>query len=122
MTWGTFGAVHILSLLASAAIIAILYALLKNKPQKTQIAVLGVLSFAGIAAIIFNLFAWNSPLEYLPLHLCSLAAMVLPFAVFTRSRTLNNLLLLWGLGALMALVINHAQAHFEVFSWTFFFY
>ena len=122
MTWGTFGAVHILSLLASAAIIAILYALLKNKPQKTQIAVLGVLSFAGIAAIIFNLFAWNSPLEYLPLHLCSLAAIVLPFAVFTRSRTLNNLLLLWGLGALMALVINHAQAHFEVFSWTFFFY
>lgn len=122
MTWGTFGAVHILSLLASAAIIAILYALLINKTQKTQIAVLGVLSFAGVAAIIFNLLAWNSPLEYLPLHLCSMTALVLPVAVFTRSRRLNNLLILWGLGALMALVVNHAQAHFEVLSWTFFFY
>lgn len=52
---------------------------------------------------------WGSPYEYLPLHLCSLTALVLPVAVFT---TLGNLLLLWLLGAVMALVVNTAQANF----------
>lgn len=90
--------------------------------DKWQIAILGVLSFAGLGAITFNLVVWHSPLEYLPLHLCSLNAIVLPIAVFTKSKVLNNLLLLWALGALCALVVNTAQAEFEIFSWTFAFY
>ena len=122
MTWGSFGLVHILSLLVSAGIIVGLYFLLKNRSDRVQTIVLGVLSFSGIAAIIFNLVAWGSPLEYLPFHLCSLSAMVLPFAVFTKSKVLNNLLLLWGLGALLALVVNTAQANYEIFSLTFAFY
>jgi len=73
-------------------------------------------------AMVFNLVNWGSPLEYLPLHLCSLNALVLPFAVFTRNKTLGNLLLLWSLGALAAVVVNTAQADFEVFSATFCFY
>lgn len=122
MTWGSFGAVHIASLVLGIGIITGLYFLLKRFSQKTQTIVLGILSFAGIAAIIFNLLMWNSPFEYLPFHLCSLTAMVLPFAVWTRSKVLNNLLLLWGLGAFLALVVNTAQANFEIFSWTFVFY
>ena len=122
MTWGTFGIVHIASLLFAAGMIVGLYFLLKNKSDICQTAVLGILSFAGIAAIIFNLVTWNSPLEYLPFHLCSLTAMVLPFAVFSKNKILNNLLLLWGLGALLALIVNTAQANFEIFSWTFVFY
>jgi uncharacterized membrane protein YwaF len=73
-------------------------------------------------AMIYNLVRWNSPLEYLPFHLCSLNALVLPFAVFTKNKVLNNLLLLWALGAVLALVVNTAQADYEIFSWTFFFY
>ncbi len=122
MTWGTFGTVHIISLAISALIITALYFILKKCSEKVQTAVLGVLSFSGVSAIIFNLLAWNSPLEYLPFHLCSLTAMVLPFAVFTKSKILNNLLLLWGLGAFLALVINNAQASYEIFSFTFAFY
>lgn len=122
MTWGTFTPVHILSLLLAAGAIVGLYFILKNKSRRTQKGVLGVLSFAGIAAIVFNLLAWDSPLEYLPLHLCSLTALVLPLAVWTGSRTLHNLLLLWSLGVPFALVVNTAQADFEIFSWTFFFY
>ena len=49
--------------------------------RKIQTVVLGILSFSGIAAIIFNLVTWGSPYEYLPLHLCSLTAMVLPVVV-----------------------------------------
>lgn len=122
MVWGSFGAVHILSLLLGAGLIVGLYFLLRLFSQRVQTVVLGILSFSGIAAIVFNLVTWGSPYEYLPLHLCSLTAMVLPFAVFTRSKTLCNLLLLWSLGAVMALVVNTAQADFELLSPTFCFY
>lgn len=122
MLWGSFGVVHILSLLIGAGIIVGLYYLLRRFQAKTQILVLGILSFSGIAAIVFNLVTWGSPYEYLPLHLCSLTALVLPVAVFTRSKTLGNLLLLWSLGAVMALVVNTAQANFDILSATFFFY
>ncbi|MBQ7817911.1 MAG: YwaF family protein [Oscillospiraceae bacterium] len=122
MLWGSFGTVHILSLVLGAGLMVGLYFLLRCFSAKIQTIVLGILSFAGIAAIIFNLVTWGSPYEYLPLHLCSLTAMALPFAVFTRSKVLSNLLLLWSLGAVMALVVNTAQANFEILSPTFFFY
>ncbi|MBE6595460.1 MAG: hypothetical protein E7644_06645 [Ruminococcaceae bacterium] len=122
MLWGTFGLTHILSLLLAAGIIIGLYFILKGKSPRTQTLVLGVLSFAGIAAIIFNLVAWDSPLEYLPFRLCSLNALVLPYAVFSRSKAANNLLLLWALGAVFALVVNTAQAEYEILSATFAFY
>ena len=55
MVWGTFTITHILSLLLGAAITIGLYFALKHRTEKTQTIVLGILSFAGIAAIIFNL-------------------------------------------------------------------
>ncbi len=122
MTWGTFSITHIITLVLAAVMNIILYFILKNKNEVVQTAVLFVFSLSGIAAIIFNLVAWGSPLEYLPFHLCSLTAMVLPIAVLTRNKALGNLLLLWSLGALAALVMNQGQAHYEIFSSTFLFY
>lgn len=122
MKWGSFGVVHLSSLAFAAAALVLLYLLLKRITPRGQTIVLGVLSFSGIAAIIFNLVTWGSPLEYLPLHLCSLNAMVLPVAVFTRNKTLNNLLLVWSLGAVAALVVNTAQAEYEMMSDVFCFY
>lgn len=122
MIWGFFSAAHIVSLVLAIGIIAALYFLLRNANDAVKIAVLGPLSFAGIGAIIFNLVVWDSPLEYLPLHLCSLNAMVLPIAVFSRNKIINNLLLLWSLGALVALIINTSTAEAEILSWTFVFY
>ena len=122
MTWGSFSIAHIVSLILAVGIIAALYFVLRKANNTVKIAVLGVLSFSGIAAIIFNLVTWNSPWEYLPFHLCSINAMVLPFAVFSRNKILNNLLLLWSLGALIALVINNAVAETEILGWTFVFY
>lgn len=110
MKWGTFGVVHIASLVFAAAMIVALYFVLKNKSEKVQTIVLGVLSFSGIAAVVYNLLMWGRPLEYLPLHLCSVNAMLLPVAVFSRNKTMNNLLLVWSLGALAALVMNQAVA------------
>ena len=122
MLWGSFSLTHIVTLIIAVLAIFLLYFLLKNCNQKFQIFVLGILSFSGIVAIIFNLTTWGSPLEYLPFHLCSIVALLLPITVFTKSKILGNLLLLWALGALAAIVVNNAQANFEIFSWTFFFY
>jgi uncharacterized membrane protein YwaF len=110
MTWGSFGLVHILSLVAAALMVAALYFILKNRTRKVQTLVLGVLSFSGIAAIIYNLVLWGTPWQYLPLQLCSINALLLPFAVFTRNKTVCNLLLVWSLGALAALVLNTEMA------------
>lgn len=123
MVWGNpFQLVHVITLIIAVLMMTGLYFLLKNKSEKTKIIVLGFLSLSGITAIIFNLVKWNSPLEYLPLHLCSFNALLLPVAVFTKNKILNNLLLLWSLGALFAIVVNSSQANFEIFSSTFAFY
>ncbi len=122
MAWGTFGTVHILSLIFAIALNVALYFILKHCPKKVQIAVLGILSFSGIAAIIFNLVMWDSPLEYLPFHLCSLNALILPIAVFTRNKVISNLTLLWSLGAAVALLLNHSVAAAEVLDPVFCFY
>lgn len=122
MIWGTFSAAHIVSLMFVAVMHIGLYHLLKRASAKLQTVILGVLSFSGIAAILFNLLAWNSPLEYLPLHLCSLNALILPIAVFSRNKVLGNLLLLWSLGAFIALVLNYSVAQSEIFSPIFMFY
>ena len=122
MKWGSFGLVHITSLLLAASAMVGLYFALRRCSKRTQTLVLGILSFSGVAAIIFNLVMWNSPWEYLPFHLCSLNAMILPFAVFLRSKVLGNLLNLWNFGALLAVVLNQAQAEFTLDSVTFWFY
>lgn len=122
MKWGFFTLTHIVTLILAALILVGLYLALRNKKTKTQVAVLAPLSFLGIAAILFELIVRQAPLCNLPLHLCSFNAMVLPVAVLTRRKALCNLLLVWCLGALAALVLNNEMVNVEIFSWTFFFY
>lgn len=114
MKWGFFTPVHILTLILAAVILAALYLLLKGKSRKLQTAVLLPLSCSGIVAIVYNLLRWGAPLHYLPLHLCSINAMILPFVVLTRNKTFGNLLLVWCLGALAALVLNFEMVETEV--------
>lgn len=122
MEWGFFTPAHILSLAAAALIVIGLYWVLKNKSPKVQMWVMFPLSCSGIAAIIYNLLRWGAPLSYLPLHLCSLNALILPIAVLTRNKTLSNLLLVWCLGALVALVANFEMAETKLFGEPFCFY
>lgn len=122
MEWGFFSPAHIITLIAAVAINVGLYYSIRNRSQKVQTAVLTVFSLSGIAAIVYNLLRWNTPLEYLPLHLCSINALLLPIAVVTRNKTIGNLLLVWCLGALVALVLNFEVATTELFGETFIFY
>ncbi len=122
MLWGSFGTVHLVTLAIAAAIIVGLYFLLKYLPDRVRLICILVMSLSGIVAIIYNLVAWGSPLEYLPFHMCSIAAILLPIAVLTRNKYIGNLLLIWCLGSLLALVFNQAQADYEIPSPAFFIY
>lgn len=122
MQWGFFSVTHMISLLFVVVFILAMHYGLKRLSKKTQTVILGCLSFSGIAAVIYNLLAWGSPLEYLPLHLCSINAVALPIVVFTKNKALGNTLLVWCLGALAALVLNNDMAGTELLSWPFFFY
>lgn len=113
---------HLATLALAAAILMGLYCFLKNKDEKTKVAVLFACSCTGIAAIIYNLLRWGEPLAYLPLHLCSINALILPGAVLTRNKTACNLLLVWCLGALIALVANFEMVNATLFGESFIFY
>lgn len=122
MLWGSYGLVHIITLIISACMILGLYFILRNRSEKTKVIVLFILSLSGLAAIIFNLVTWGTPLEYLPFHMCSITALILPIAILTRSKIFSNLLLFWCLGAAMAIICNQGQANYVIPSATFFFY
>lgn len=122
MIWGTFTLTHIITLIISAIIILALYFILRNRSEKCQRIVLFLLSLSGFAAIIFNLVTWNSPIEYLPFHMCSINAILLPVAIATKNKTIGNMLLVWCLGALIALLANFAQADYVLSEPTFWFY
>ncbi len=122
MTWGFFSVTHIITLLLAVVALFGLHFLLRGRSRKFQLWVMGPLSFLGIASILYNLLAFGSPLENLPLHLCSFNAVVLPIVVFTKNKTLGNVLLVWCLGALAALVLNNEMAETKLLGWPFFFY
>ena len=123
LVWGApFQTVHLITLAIAAALIVGFYFLLKYLPERARYYTILAMSFSGIVAIIYNLAAWGSPLEYLPFHMCSILAIMLPITVLTRSRYMGNLLLVWCLGSLLALIINHASGHFIIPSAAFFIY
>ena len=93
MLWGTFSLAHILSLVFAVILNIGLYFILKKCPKWLQITILGILSLSGIAAIIYNLVAWNSPLEYLPFHLCSIQILFIFIIVYANSPKIKELLL-----------------------------
>lgn len=119
MKWGYFTPRHILTLILTGVILVEVYLFLKCRSQKFQTAVLFPLSCLGLVAIVYDLVRWGEPLWNLPLHLCSINAMILPFAVLTRNKTFGNLLLLWCLGALAALVMNFEMANSKLFGESF---
>ncbi|MEG1711294.1 MAG: YwaF family protein [Clostridia bacterium] len=122
MIWGTFSITHIISILLVGGVIVGLYYLLKLFSPKVQDIIMFILSLSGMAAIIWNLLMWNSPLEYLPLHMCSINAILLPIVILTKNKTLGNLLILWCVGALLAIVFNGSCGEYDVFSLVFAFY
>lgn len=125
LKWGIFTPTHIVTLVLAAVIVAGLYLILKNRTEKTKRIVLFVLSLWGPTAVMYNILVWglkSTVLEYLPLHLCSFSAMLIPVLILTKSNLLGNLLPIYSIGALAALLLNSIQADYLVFSVPFLMY
>ena len=103
---GFLGKRHLVSLGLFAAFALLLYFLLRPRSAACRRTVLGILSFAGIPAIVWYPIAYGDLLRFLPLELCSFTALLLPAAVFTGNRRLNNVLLLWAFGSFCAILLN----------------
>ncbi len=122
LKWGTFTPTHIISLIIAVGIIVGLYFILRKRTQKTQWIVLLVLSFIPTMAIIYDIVVWGIPstvLQYLPLHLCTILGVLLPVLVLTKSNFLGNLLPVYSIGSIIALVFNTFQADYLIFSHVF---
>jgi uncharacterized membrane protein YwaF len=116
MQWGFFSVTHIISLLITVGFVIGMHFLLKKRTKRTQKIVLLALTAPGWISIVWNMLQWGTPLEYLPLHMCAVTLLLLPFAILLENKVIGNLLLLWCLGSVLALVVNTAQAHFELWS------
>ncbi len=127
-TWGHFTPFHIATLVFTLAMIPLLWLILRRFSEKVQRMVLLVLSLWGPAAIIYNLVCssiyegWAPPVSYLPLHLCSITAILVVVAIATDSQFLYNAMPLFAICAFLAVMFNDFQQDYEVFSLTFLFY
>ncbi len=123
--WGSFTPLHIATLVLSVGMIAALYFVLRNKTERTQRNVLFALSLTAPAAVLYNILVWGTQstiLEYLPFHLCSINALCLPFLVWKKSNFLGNLLPIYSIGAVAALVFNTFQQDYAIFDHVFLMY
>ena len=102
-----------------------LHFLLKNRRQSVQIPVLLLLSLIGPISLVYDFVVWGpsgSYLEYLPLHMCAYNAILTPILVITKNRFLGNLVPLFSVGAILALLFNSIQAEYSLFSMVFLMY
>ena len=114
---------HLLTLAIGCLLVAALYILLKHLPDRLRLRVMFFLSLLGPISMIWDPLAHENWLRYLPFHLCSFNAAVIPIVVLTKNERLGNLLLLWCLGGAMALLLNGAEASWNPSSldfWAFF--
>lgn len=114
---------HLISLGVFFLTGTVLLVFLRKRSIRCRRVVLGVLSFAGLPAIIWYPAAFGDLLRFLPLELCSYTALLLPVAVWTGNRRLNNILLLWAVGAFSAILLNPAETAWrpgETEFWMFF--
>lgn len=125
LKWGSFTPTHVISLVIAVLIpVGIHYALRKRK-EKTQRTVLFILSMIGPVALAYDIIVWGiptTPLQYLPLHICSYNALLTPILVATKNKLLGNLLPLFSVGAAIALLVNSIQAEYSIFSFVFLLY
>ena len=123
MIWGTFTNTHFGTLILALLFIVIVYNVLVKKSRKAQILSLLALSLIPFAIVIYKAATSEDGVSNLPFDLWSLSAILMPYAVLTRQKWCCNLLLLWPIQSLVALVFNYEMANVDIISlefWTYF--
>lgn len=116
---------HIITILITLASPIVFYFILKPMNVKVSDTILVIFSFIGLSGVLGNLLIGihEGTLMYkLPFHLCSWNAMLLPFAVIKKNRTICSMLSVWSVGALIAIVLNEEAVGYHVLGFKFFVY
>ena len=108
MEWGFLSLAHIISLLLVLVFITITHFSLAKLNQEIKTIVLFIFSLIPVAAIIYNLIVYHSPLENLPLDVTEICALVMPFVILFPRKGPANFLLLNVLSAACGLLFNNA--------------
>ena len=123
MPWGSFSNVHLMTLAIAVLINVSIYLILKTTTRVKQLFVLFFLSLFGAGVVVVDIVLNKADiLRNLPLSFWALNALLLPVAIFTRSKRLSNRLLIWSAASIIALVVNTDMANVDVFSWEFLIY
>ena len=117
MVWGSFGTVHLVTLALAVLINVAIYFLLMRTTRAKRLVILFILSLFGAGMVVVNVMNNSSDiLRNLPLSFWALNALLLPIAVFLHSKRICNLLLIWSVASILALVLNSDMKNVEVFS------
>jgi hypothetical integral membrane protein (TIGR02206 family) len=108
-----FSREHLLAVLVGSAVVLILLALGRRGGRGRSTAT-GILAFLNLSAYALNLAAWLSlgktisPENFLPFHLCDIAAVTAGFALLTKKPVLCALTYFWGLAATFQALLTPA--------------
>lgn len=124
MSYRPWGAFHLFTIIISILFPFILWLILKNKKESTKRIVLFIFAIFGVAILIYNFFDRKNYIYDLPLHMCSINGFLLPYVCLSKkNKTLGNLLMIWCVGALGALIFNFEVENMTTSdsrSWTYF--
>ncbi len=123
--WGSFSPTHIGTLILAVVYNVVLYFLLKNRSERTQTIVLFLYSLLGPITMIREIIVWapvQSILRYLPIHLCSVNAILTPILAITKNKFIGNLAMLFSVTSALAVLFNSIQAEYAIMSWEFLLY
>lgn len=123
--WGFFTPTHIATIIIAIVFPILLYHLIKNKSEKTQRIVLFLFSMLGPITMLNEIIRYapmQSILVYLPIHLCSINAILTPILICTKNELIGNITPLFSIGSGLAVIFNTIQADYSIFSLVFILY
>jgi hypothetical integral membrane protein (TIGR02206 family) len=118
-----FGPLHLLVILVMAIGVVVIFLTRTNKQVKYVLA--GVLIAQILAFNTKHIVGGTYQIgNYLPLHLCTLSAILAPLALLTKNKIIQTLFLFWGLvPALLAVLfpdVSPAESYTSFRFWEFF--
>ncbi len=123
--WGFFSPTHIATIIIAILFPIALYFLIRNKSERTQRIVLFAFSMLGPITMLNEIIVYApmaSILVYLPIHLCSINAILTPILICTKNEFIGNITPLFSVGSGLAVIFNTIQADYSIFSVVFILY
>ena len=109
-----FNKLHIMMLLIYATLMIVSCIYLRKRDEETKFALLGILCMSLFQQYFYTYFHYMNDLAAYPIHICNTAAILLPVAVFAKSKGIFFFTYFMNvLGALFAAIYPDTEDLFE---------